>query len=143
MKYTIMGFNQKFAYEWGLTTKELVFLRWFLDFMATGRMEHIVKDNKIYFWVDNKTVIEELPILRIRRTDNLRRFLRNLIEKGILEYTLHRGNKPFYRFNSEKAYLLISHPSSRGGLSEKTGGAVQKDSLSFYKDPSINKYYKF
>jgi len=79
--------------------------------------------------------------LRIKKNNNLRRFLRNLIEKGVMEYCLISGNIPFYRINQDKAYELVSSASLKRGLSQKIGGPVHKDSpnISFYKDSSTIK----
>jgi len=139
MRYTILGFNQVKAYKLGITCKELVFLRWFVDFMATLKMRYIIQEEKTYFWVDYKTVMEELPILRISHKVALRRFLRNLVNKEVLNYHLAGCSMPFYRVNHEKVYSLISsfrRRGIRGGLTQKLRGVNSKVKQSIYKDPN-------
>jgi hypothetical protein len=113
MKYTIQGFSQKIATDHQLTCKDLTFFRWLIDFMVTGRMQFEYFEKKLYFWVDNDAVIAELPILNIKDTQNLRRYLRSLVKKGLLEYKLFQGNKPYYKANPKVANLLISAPNTQ------------------------------
>jgi len=123
MRYTIMGFSQKKAYELKLTPKELVFLRWFIDFMVTLRMRHIVVDKITYFWVDRKTVIEDLPILGISDPSHIRRFLQGLEKKQLLRHFVRRGKEAYYGLNHEIMTELLSFaPAPRSRHREK--GAI-------------------
>lgn len=124
MRYTIMGFSQKKAIELRLTPKELVFLRWFIDFMTTLRMKYCIVDKITYFWVNNETVMKELPLLGIRHIPNLRRLLKGLVGKNVLIYFVRRGNQAYYAVNHETMSELLSYvpqPKTvlrRGGLSK-------------------------
>ena len=129
MKYTILGFSQKKALELNLSAKELMFLRWFIDFMVTLKMKYIIVNEITYFWVDSKTVIEELPLLRIREAKNMRRFLKKMVDKGILTYFIHKGYIPYYTVNKEIMQDLLTmppQPRTRGkrGHSLRSGGGT-------------------
>lgn len=133
MRYTIMGFSQKKAVELKLTPKELVFLRWFIDFMVTMKMKSIIIEEITYFWIDNKTVIEELPMLNITLNRDLRRFLKGLVNKKVLKYFLHRGNAPYYTTNHETMSELLSfplkprRPGGRGARPKARGGSPKSE----------------
>ena len=110
MKYTILGFSQKKALELNLSARELIFLRWFIDFMTTIKMKYIIVSEVTYFWVDNATVIKELPILRIKDNRSLRRFLKRLVDKNILIYFVHKGYIPYYAVNKDIMTELLTMP---------------------------------
>ena len=40
MKYTILGFSQRKAVELGLDLKQLLILRWFVDYKDTDKMSY-------------------------------------------------------------------------------------------------------
>lgn len=88
MKYTIEGFNQKKAIEYDLDIEDLIILRWFVDFSPKMSEKNI--DGKNYFWVDYKTILEDLPILNFKSKDRLYRKMLKMVEKGIL---VHKGIK--------------------------------------------------
>jgi len=107
MKYRIFGFSQAKAVEFGLNLKELLFLRWFLDFMKTLKMQHIELEGKMFFWVDNRTIAKELPILGIKSRRGIRKLLAGLEKKGIIErHTFHK-RFCFIRLIHEKIEALI------------------------------------
>ena len=65
MKYTIEGFNQRYAISMGLNSEDLVLLRWFVDFKDTNDMKKIYLSevNDMGYWVSYSYLIQELPIL--------------------------------------------------------------------------------
>ncbi|NQS89756.1 hypothetical protein HQ584_08220 [Patescibacteria group bacterium] len=107
-------------------------------------MKHIEVDNKVYFWVDNKTILSELPILGIKHPKNVRRFLRGIVKKEVLEYCLYKGYMPFYRIKHEKreARNMVDCPRMRKRVSFKRRGILSKDTQSFYNNTSIKNIIK-
>ena len=65
MKYCVQGFYQPRAVELGLTNDDLLVLRWFVDFTGTKKMKTIVIEEKVFYWVNYKTVLADLPVLKM------------------------------------------------------------------------------
>lgn len=113
MKFTIEGLSQQKLLDHKLDCRDAMFLRWFIDFASTGKMRiHVEKEN-VYHWIDHSTVIEELPILGISRTDSLSRYIGGLIEKGALERHIikrgqDKGTEAYYRILPDLVYEMIS-----------------------------------
>lgn len=65
MKYKIEGFNQRNAVAIGLKSNDLVFLRWFIDFVQSEKMlkKYEVGTDNVGYWVSYRYIIKELPIL--------------------------------------------------------------------------------
>ena len=128
MKYTILGFSQAEACKRKLTGQELIFLRWFIDFMVTLKMKYILIDQQMFFWVDNKTVAEELPIIGFRHSTGWRRFLRGMVDKKLLDYHLHKGKEPYYRVNPQTISAMTRYfpirPKRGKGIDPTKNGRV-------------------
>lgn len=109
MKFTIMGYSQERAVEFGLDIVDLTLIRWFADFQGTERMVEHVENGVAYYWLKYDYVIEDLPILNIKK-DTLMRKFKALAKKGILDtFTLKQGGTfSFYRFGTEYTSLLAS-----------------------------------
>ena len=67
MKFTFMGFLQSKAIEMGLDDKDLAILRYFIDFKDSGKMVMRIIDDKPFYWLKSDALIEELPILGIKK----------------------------------------------------------------------------
>lgn len=88
MKYTIEGFSQEKAIEYGLDFEDLIILRWFVDFSPKMSQKQI--DNYTYYWINYQSILKDLPILGFRSKDRLYRKLKNMTDKNILK---HKGIK--------------------------------------------------
>lgn len=102
MKYSIEGFSQEKLVEHGLDCRDAVFLRWFVDFQATNQMKIHVEGTSVFYWIDHKTVIQELPILGRSTPDSVGKYIKQLIDKSVLEKHLVRrgqdkGTEVYYR----------------------------------------------
>ena len=73
MKYTIHGFSQSKAVELGLDNDDLLILRYFIDFKDSGSMVSTIVDDKTFYWVKYEAILEQLPILKLKK-DSLYRF---------------------------------------------------------------------
>ena len=128
MKYSILGFNQKAVLA---TTKivhktingkdklvplkldvtDLLILQHLADFPNRKKIIKTIIDDKMFFWVDYKTLIEELPILDIKK-QALSDRLSKLVELGIIEKSIisHNGygNSTFFRMGEKYESLLYS-----------------------------------
>ena len=83
MRFNILGFDQVKACENNLTIDELMILRHLHDFVSSGRMESIIKDNEVYYWVKYDKFIDDLPILNMKKTRLMEIFNNNLCEKPL------------------------------------------------------------
>lgn len=146
MKYTIEGFSQEVAIEYGFDVKDVVFLRWLLDFHATGIMEKHIIDGQDYYWVFYKYAIKQIPIMNIKSPYTLGRRLKGL--SAVLELRMlatGQGNKTCFRFKEDALVrLLASNPHDskvRWVSTQKSGGSCLKSQVESYSsinDSSIN-----
>ena len=86
MKYNILGFYQPRAIELGLESNDLLVLRWFVDYAGTNKMRTMIIDNKIYYWINYSSVLEELPILIITKKTLARKHFGTLVKANVLEH---------------------------------------------------------
>lgn len=112
MKYTIEGFNQEEIIKLGnLDVVDLVILRWIVDFEPNMVKREI--DGKNYFWVNYQSLLEALPILKIKKRMLCYRLekmcnLGILIHKNIKE----KGNYSYYTFG--KNYIGLVQNIAKG-----------------------------
>ena len=85
MKYTIEGFSQKRLIESGMDCADVVFLRWFIDWIATGTMKTMMRSEKEFYWIQYDRVLQELPIIGVSSKDALARRLKAMESKNALE----------------------------------------------------------
>lgn len=154
MKYTIEGFSQEEAIRLGLDVKDLVLLRWMVDFCGTGIMESLRMDGEKYYWFDYGYMLQNLPILHIQSVKYLGKRLREISmprDVGIKNHAAppvlslkiiptSDGTRMYFRFIPEiMENLLTSKPGvkkEQWGWSKKSSGGGLK-TLPLY-DSSIN-----
>lgn len=83
MRHNILGFDQVKATELGLNLDELMILRHLHDFASSGKMETLIHDNKMYYWVKYDKFVDDLPILGMKKTRVMEIFNNNLSEKPL------------------------------------------------------------
>lgn len=94
MKFTIMGFSQKAVLDiiesgYKIDVTDLAILRWFVDFCNTDKMSKTIENNKIYYWINYQTLLQDMPILNIKQRMLYTR-LQKMVDAGIL---IHRTKK--------------------------------------------------
>ncbi len=110
MRLAVLNINQENAVKIGLDMVDIMLIDWFVSFSASGKMECRINDDKPYFWVSYKKIIEDLPILGLAERGVGRRFS-ELSDKGIFSSfsaSTHKGKKVFFRINSAKYDELYS-----------------------------------
>lgn len=153
MKYSILGFNQKAVLA---TTKivhktingkdklvplkldvtDLLILQHLADFPNRKKIIKTIIDDKMFFWVDYKTLIEELPILDIKK-QALSDRLSKLVELGVIEKRIisHNGygNSTFFRMGEKYESLLYSkeEDAEEDTLSECTPMVADYERVSY------------
>lgn len=108
MKYTIMGYSQKRLIELGLSEKEAMILRWFVDFQQTGKMKKYSKDDLEYFWINYRYISDNLPILHIGYKSEEKREKKKRVAKIINKLVKSGVIKKFVKKDSEGTYVYIS-----------------------------------
>ena len=173
MKLFLIGFSQKKALEIGnedqkLDIVDLVILDWLKCFYP--KMKKYFIGEKEYVWVEYQKVLDDIPILDIKKRTVMDRF-KKMSELGVLEHTTvyekdgRKGTYSYFRL-SEKYFDLLSenkgdnqdekecdsvHSNEQGCAFERTGGVrlneqgvcVQtntKDNTLY--DCSVNNSYK-
>lgn len=68
MKYTMLGFSQQIAGDYGLDLNDLAILRWFVDFKESGNMRSMEIDRNVYYWVLYEKIPEELFIIKLQKS---------------------------------------------------------------------------
>lgn len=150
MKYTIEGFSQQVLVEYGLDAKDAIFIRWFVDFMTTGKMEYRDDDNgNRYYWIDHETLARELPILRLNDMRSVKRFIADLVELNALSRIVvklgpAKGSKAYYMLNQIMMEKLVNNihtgdknVPSTGDKNVPSSGGNNVPSDSSITDPSI------
>ena len=79
----ILGYKQDIACKLGLSLDELLILRHFEDFIMSGKMEKIIIDGDVYYWVYYKYFVENLPIIGMKKERLAEVMLYNLCSKPI------------------------------------------------------------
>lgn len=144
MKYTIFGFSQSKAVEFGLDLIDLQLLRWFVDFRQTDRMYSKILDDKEYYWINYQAVIEDLPILCIASKDALYRRFKKLVNCGVLQHRhcKQQGSFSYYTIGANYCVLLSDQkPNPTDQKSDPYGSKVgpPTDQKSEQIDPSTKK----
>ena len=108
MKFTVLGFNQDVALKYGLDLNDLCILRYFVDFVGSGDMKILIENNKPYYWLNYNYLKQEIPIINIASNDVIRRRLKKLVDKNILEHKLlkQKGCYPYYSFGVNYKNLI-------------------------------------
>jgi len=115
MKYTIHGFSQRKAIKLGLDNDDLLILRYFIDFKDSGAMVSKVIDNKTYYWIKYETILEQLPILKLKK-DSLYRRLKKMCVAGVLEHKTVKKNGTYSFYSVGKSYIDLIADLNYNGL---------------------------
>ncbi|AWK52231.1 hypothetical protein DIC82_15040 [Clostridium beijerinckii] len=144
MKYTIEGFSQQTLIDFNLDEKDALILRYFIDFKDSGNMTIKIIDDKPFYWLKSAALLKDLPILKIKSNDVLKRRLNKLIECKVLEHehVLKGGSYSFYAVGESYHKLITTDTTQKSEEydSKVGGGTTQKsegyDSKVGAKNPS-------
>lgn len=107
MKYSFLGYNVKKIMEFNLDVKDLAILRYFDDFMESGKMNYEVIEGVKYYWLSYKNIEDELPFLGLGKRSIMMRMLK-LRDLDILShYTKKEGGTFSYYSLGEKYEELL------------------------------------
>ena len=122
MKYTIHGFSQQKAIELGLDDRDLIILRWFVDYKDTGKMVKKILDNDMYYWIKYEGIQEAFPIINWKK-DTIYRRLKAMASKGVLKHKTVKefGTYSFYAIGPNYLGLTdTKHEMSVGNKSDRS-----------------------
>lgn len=126
MKYTVMGLDQQGLVDAGLDLTDTAILRYFLDFAASGAMVTKTIDGEVWYWMQYRHLIEELPLLGLTG-ELLRRRMVKLELSGMLQRNVQRdktGSWMYVRAGAKLAALLS--PSQQPTPTESGPPPLQK-----------------
>lgn len=139
MQFSFLGFSVKKVMEFQLDVKDLAILRFFQDFMKSGKMNYEEVDGVKYYWISYKNISEEMPFLGLGKRTIMMRML-NLRDLGLLShYTKKEGGTFSYytlgdKFNdllyiSENRLLSNTENESKNSRREISGQAISNINL--------------
>lgn len=142
MRYSILGFSQKMVCSLTKTIKregkadlvlkldmtDLLILQQLADFPNRKKTKKQIVDDKLFFWVDYKELLEELPILDIKK-QALRDRLDKMVELKVLEKAVvnfdRLGSATCFRMGDNYETLLYSddtkQSTTHGCVADYTG----------------------
>lgn len=107
MKFSFLGYSVNKIMEFDLDVKDLAILRYFDDFMESGKMNYEVIEGVKYYWISYKNIEDELPFLGLGKRSIMMRMLK-LRDLGILaHYTKKEGGTFSYYSLGEKYKELL------------------------------------
>lgn len=112
MKFTIMGFSQKAVLDiiesgHKIDVTDLAILRWFVDFCNTDKISKTIEGNKIYYWINYQTLLQDMPILNIKQRMLYTR-LQKMVDANILTHHTKKagGTYSMYGFGENYTKLI-------------------------------------
>ena len=113
MEYVVHGFSQEKAIELGLDDRDLLILRWFINFRDNGKMAtKIIKEDK-YYWIDYQGIIEDIPIMNIKSADSIYRRLKKMAKVKVLKHETVRAGGVFSYYTIGENYPALVDTKSK------------------------------
>jgi hypothetical protein len=107
MQYSFLGFSVTKMMELNLDMKDVAILRYFVDFKDTGRMHFEIIEGKKYYWVNYRTMEEEMPYLGLGKKAIMTRMLRLRDLCILVHYTKKEGGTfSFFALGSKYIELV-------------------------------------
>ena len=122
MKCNICGFSQKQLINYGLDDRDALILRYFIDFKDTKNMIRKIINNECYYWFKYSAVVNELPILKLKK-DTIYRRMKKMCRVGILEHKTVKGKGTYSFFKPGPKYfdIISSSDLNPSGIGFKSG----------------------
>ncbi|WP_297636513.1 hypothetical protein [uncultured Clostridium sp.] len=119
MRKWILGFSVEKVCEEGLDLKDIHILRYVIDFMDSGKTMKRNFGREAYHWITNKNILENNPLLEINLTKSLRKRMKVLVEKELLDYKLYKNgvSQTFYK-KGRRLELILDQKQRRKKIEE-------------------------
>ncbi|MBS5937922.1 conserved phage C-terminal domain-containing protein [Clostridium sp.] len=116
MQFSFLGFSVKKVMEFELDVKDLAILRFFQDFMKSGKMNYEEVDGVKYYWISYKNISEEMPFLGLgKRTIMMRMF--KLRDLGLLSHYTKKEGGTFSYYTLGVKFNELLYTSENRSLS--------------------------
>jgi len=136
MKYSFLGYNVKKIMEFDLDVKDLAILRYFDDFMESGKMNYEIIEGVKYYWISYKNIEDELPFLGLGKRSIMMRMLK-LRDLGILaHYTKKEGGTFSYYSLGEKYKELLYINDNNDKDTHTNSNNNKENNIDIVKDSS-------
>lgn len=114
MRLHINGIKQDEMIKNDLTIEDTFLLSYIKKFVESGNMKELLINGSTYYWLNYTALLEELPVLRLKK-DSLYRRLKKLVDKGILKHKTVRdkGTWSYYSFGEIFNSLLYTDNGSK------------------------------
>lgn len=131
MKYTMLGFSQQIAADYGLDLNDLAILRWFVDFKESGNMRSMEIDGDVYYWVFYEKISEELFIIKLQKSAIYKR-LKKMCDCDILKKKTVScgGNYSYFALGENYQELIKSQKYIKTKSPKKTNTKVDTNTTS-------------
>lgn len=142
MKFTVLGFSQEIAINYGLDLTDLMILRYFVDFKDSGEMVSKIIKNDKYYWLKYEKLLEGIPVINITSKDVLRRRLKYLVDKEILKHETVKlnGKYSFYTIGNNYKKLIYKPTEKSEGYDPKVGRDTTEKSEPYDSKVGTNNY---
>ena len=133
MRYSIMGFSQEIAAiikeivddkggkkrELSLDYTDLAVLRWFTDFLASGKMTSIEIEGTKYYHILYDKLLADMPLINCNKK-NLAERLKKLVQLKVLKHHFYKelGSQSFYSMGDR--FIDLIHNDFTAGYSSRT-----------------------
>ncbi|WP_300380130.1 hypothetical protein [Clostridium sp.] len=132
MQYNFLGFSVSKMMELNLDMKDIAILRYFVDFRETGRMNYETVEGEKYYWINYKSIEEEMPHLALGKRAIMLRMLK-LRDLGILNHYTKKEGGTYSFYNLGPRYNELINI-------DKDKVSKNKDESNIYENGSENKY---
>lgn len=146
MKYTMLGFSQQIAADYGLDLNDLAILRWFVDFKESGNMRSMEIDGDVYYWVFYEKISEELFIIKLQKSAIYKR-LKKMCDCDILKkktvscggnYSYFALGENYQELIKSQKYIKTKSPKKNNTESDKNTTSENDTLDDFDHDYNIN-----
>lgn len=129
MKYSIMGFSQEKVMELNangcnIDITDLAILNWLEKISNSSKVVKEVIEGKSYFWVNYQSLLEDMPILGIKKRMLYTR-LQKMVDIGILSHYIKKqgGTFSMYAFNFLYDELVFSENVAKNNADPQQNNA--------------------
>lgn len=121
MRFSFERWNLIRANELGLKFDDLAIITYFVDFSTSGKMDSIIHQGKVYYWIFYDNIVKEYPMLTIKSRDGVYRRFKKYVDVGLLHTVLEPGTqRPHYCLDPDMYFSLLSYTSQMNLQSEKS-----------------------